>query len=73
MRYTTEVALAVAIEVVDATRGEPATRGAPPEPDFVALRVQLGALEITDALPLEVLAELELDALDRLRRLADEP
>ena len=73
MRYTTEVELAVAVEILDATRGVPATRGAPPEPDFVALCVRLGALEITDALPLEVLAELELDALERLRRLVDEP
>ena len=73
MTYTTEVELAVTIEILDAARGAAATRATPPEPDDIALCVRLGALEVTDALPVEVLAALEVDALERLRAAADEP
>jgi hypothetical protein len=72
MRYTTWVELELAVEILDATRATPGSRWTPPEPDEVALRVTLGALEITDALPAEVLADLEVDALERLRAAADE-
>ena len=64
--YRTTVELEVAVEVLDAVRGGPVGRWTPPEPDEIALRVTLGALDLTDALPAEVLADLELDALDRL-------
>ena len=72
MRYTVELELPLTVEVLDAVRGAPATREAPPEPDSVALLVRLGELDITAALPPEVLANLEDDALERLRRAADE-
>jgi hypothetical protein len=65
--YTTEVELAVTVEVVEATRGSSGSGWVPPEPDEVAVRVTLGALDLTDALPPDVLADLELEALDRLR------
>jgi hypothetical protein len=71
--YTTEVELAVTVEVLDAARGTAATRATPPEPDYIALCVRLGPLEVTEALPVEVLAGLEEDALERLRAAADEP
>jgi hypothetical protein len=54
-------------------RGAEATRDTPAEPDEIELCVRLGALDITEALPLDVIAYLELDALERLRRAADEP
>ena len=73
MRYTTAVELELAVEVLDATRGAPGARWTPPEPDEVTVRVTLGALDLTDALPAEVLADLELDALDRLHAAADAP
>ena len=73
MIYTTEVELAVTVEVLDAARGTAATRATPPEPDYIALCVRLGPLEVTEALPVEVLAGLEEDALERLRAAADEP
>jgi hypothetical protein len=71
--YTLEIDLALTVEVLEAVRGAEATRDTPAEPDEVELCVRLGSLEITDALPLDVLAYLELDALERLRRAADEP
>jgi len=73
MRYTVEVELSLTVKVLDAAQGAPATRETPPEPDFVYLSVHLGALEVTAFLPPEVLANLEDDALERLRRAADEP
>jgi hypothetical protein len=71
--YTLEFELPLTIEVLEAVHGAEATRDTPAEPDEVELCVRLGPLEITDALPLDVLAYLELDALERLRRAADEP
>ena len=73
MRYDVECELTLAVEVLDAARGTPATRATPPEPDYIALCVRLGPLEITEALSAEVLADLEEDALERLRAAADEP
>ena len=73
MTYTLEFELPLTVEVLEAVRGAEATRDTPAEPDEVELCVRLGPLEITDALPLDVLAYLELDALERLRRAADEP
>jgi hypothetical protein len=70
--YTTEVELVLAVEVRDAARGAAATRATPPEPDWIELLVRLGPLDVTGALPPEVLAGLEEDALERLRAAADE-
>ena len=67
MQYTTTLELEVCVEVVEAVRGHPSGRWTPPEPDEASVRVTLGTLEITDALAPEVLADVELDALDRLR------
>jgi len=73
MRYTVEVELPLTVTVLDAAKGAPATRETPPEPDFVYLSVHLGPLDVTGFLPPEVLTTLEDDALERLRRAADEP
>ncbi len=79
MKYTVEVELpltvelTLTVEVYDAARGAEITRETPPEPDWIALAVRLGPLDVTEALPPEVLAALEDDALERLRRAADEP
>ena len=73
MRYTVEVELPLDVEIYDAARGAPVTRETPPEADWVALCVRLGPLDVTEVLPPEVLANLEDDALERLRRAADEP
>jgi len=73
MKYTVEVELPLTVEIYDAARGVEATRERPPEPDWVALAVRLGPLDVTEVLPPDVLANLEDDALERLRRAADEP
>jgi len=73
VRYTVELELPVTVRVLDAARGAPATRETPPEPDYVYVSVHLGALDVTGFLPPEVLANVEDDALERLRRAADEP
>lgn len=73
MRYTVELELPLTVEIYDAARGLEATREAPPEPDWVALAVRLGPLDVTEALPPDILANLEDDALERLRRAAAEP
>ena len=73
MTYTVELELPLRITVCDALHGVEATRDTPAEPDWIELVVQLGALDVTEALPPEVLATLEDDALERLRRAADEP
>lgn len=73
MTYTLELDLPVTVEVIDAGRG---TRGGPweaPEPGWVELRVALGALDITAALPRDVLESLEGDARERLEAAAAEP
>jgi len=71
--YTVELELPLTVAVLDAARGAAVTRDTPAEPDWIALRVTLGALDVTEALPPDVLADLEDDALERLRRAADEP
>jgi hypothetical protein len=71
--YTVELELPLTVEVIDAGRG---TRGGPweaPEPGWVELRVSLGALDITAALPRDVLEGLEGDARERLEAAAAEP
>ncbi len=73
MRYTVELELRLTVEIYDAIRGAEVTPDTPPEPDWVAVAVRLGPLDVTEALPPEVLANLEDDALERLRRAADEP
>ena len=67
MTYTLEVELPLTVEILECSRGVGSTRDTPPEPDFVALSVRLGALELTGHLPPDVLANLEDDALQRLR------
>jgi hypothetical protein len=64
--FTLDVELPLTVEATGAVCG---TRGGPweePEPDSVDLVVRLGALDITGALPAEVLASLEADVLERL-------
>ena len=73
MTYTVELDLALTVEVLEAVRGAGAGPWAPPEPDWVGLCVRLGALDVTEALPVDVLETLHDDALERLRRAADEP
>ena len=66
MTYTVELDLAVTVEVIRATRGVSGSRWTEPEPDDVELCVRLGALDVTTALPADVLKDLEGDALERL-------
>ena len=73
MRYTVELELPLTVDVMDSMHGVEATRETPPEPDWVCLSVKLGPLDVTEALPADILANLEDDALERLRRAADEP
>jgi hypothetical protein len=76
-RYTTEVTLDVEVEILDATQGTPGRYGDrpercyPPEAAEVELCVRLGALDITPALPADVLEALAADALERLQDAAD--
>jgi hypothetical protein len=71
--YTTEVELELAVEVLTAERGSRGGRWHAPEPDSVELRVRLGELDVTAALPADVLAALEDDARERLFDAALEP
>ena len=73
MRYTVELEVPLTVVVVECERGAAGTRETPPEPDFIALSVWLGALNVTEYMPPDVVANLEDDALERLRRAADEP
>ena len=73
MTYTLELELLVTVEVVDAGRGTRGGAWEAPEPGWVELRVSLGALDITAALPRDVLERLESDAVDRLEAAGDEP
>ncbi len=73
MTYPVELALTVTVEVTGAVRG---ARGGPweePEPDAVDVVVRLDEVDITEALPADVLADLEADALWRLSWAATEP
>jgi len=69
--YTVELDLEVTVEILSA---EPGCRGGgwdPPEPASVELRVSLGTLDITAALPADDLDALEVDALERLADAAE--
>jgi hypothetical protein len=78
--FPTELTLRVEIEVLDARRGTPGRYDAlpeacyPAEPDEVELTVWLGEeprLDVTAALPAEVLELLRAEALERLQDEAD--
>jgi hypothetical protein len=71
--YTVELELALTVKVLHAERGSRGGRWHAPEPDTVELRVRVGDLDVTQALPADVLAALEDDALERLRPEVDEP
>jgi len=71
--YTVALELPVTVDVLDAVRGADATRATPAEPDSVDLLVRVGAVDVTGALPVDVLENLRDDALERLRRAAEEP
>jgi hypothetical protein len=77
--FTTECEVELTVEVLDATRGARAHTTGPPdgwlpgEGDSVDLVVRLGDVDVTGALPADVLEELAADALERLEALADEP
>jgi hypothetical protein len=70
--FTAEVALDVEVEVLDATRatagryGDRPERCAPAEPEAVELAVRLGGLDVTLALPADVLEALREEALELL-------
>jgi hypothetical protein len=76
-RYTTEVTLDVEVEILSATRGTAGRYGDrpercyPAEGDAVELCVRLGTLDLTAALPPDVLEALAEDALERLQDAAD--
>jgi hypothetical protein len=79
--FPTEVTLRVEIEVLDARRGTPGRYDAlpeacyPAEPDEVELTVWLGEeparLDVTAALPADILEALTAEALERLQDAAD--
>ena len=73
MTYPVEVELKLTVEVIDAGRGTRGGRWEAPEPGWVELRVCLGALDITAALPRDVLEGLEGDARERLEAARAEP
>jgi hypothetical protein len=73
MTYTVELEVALTVEVLHAERGSRGGRWHAPEPDSVELRVSLGELDVTQALPADVLAGLEDDARERLETAAGEP
>lgn len=76
--YTTEITLAVEVEVLSAERAEPGRyaerpeRCAPGETAYVELAVRLGTLDITAALPGAMFDALADEALERLQDAADE-
>ena len=79
MTFESEVTVPVTVEVLDATRGTPARIGdrpercSPAEGDSVDLTVMLGGIDVTGALPSDVLEALAADALERLEADAAEP
>lgn len=73
MIFTVERELALTVEVVNAERGTPGGRWEAPEPECIELRVCLGTLDITAAVPGELLVELEADARERLEDAGAEP
>jgi hypothetical protein len=78
MTFTTDCELELVVEVLDATRARAACTTGPPdawlpgEGASVDLLVKLGDVDVTGALPADVLEELAYEALDRLEALADD-
>jgi hypothetical protein len=78
MTFTTDCELELTVEVLDATRARaacttgPADAWLPGEGASVDLVVRLGDVDVTGALPADVLEELAYEALDRLEALADD-
>ena len=72
MTFDSEVCVPVVVEVLDATRatrgrfGDAPERCYPSEGDAVSLRVALGGVDITAALPADVLEALASEALEQL-------
>lgn len=72
MTFDAEVCLSVTVEVQGATKETPGRSGDAPErcyphePESVELAVTLGGVDITAALPADVLDALETEALERL-------
>jgi hypothetical protein len=70
--FESEITAPVTVEVLDATRetrgrfGDAPERCYPSEGDSVELAVRLGGVDITAALPADVLEGLASEALDRL-------
>jgi hypothetical protein len=73
MRYTTALELELAVEILDAVGGRSGSLWAPPEAASADVAVYLGALDVTGALPPDVLEALRADALERLEAAAAEP
>jgi hypothetical protein len=83
MTFTTEIAVNVEVEVLDATRGTPGRYGdrpeacAPAEDEMVEFRVWLCRdpvrIDITTALPTEVGEALGAEVFERLEDAAAEP
>jgi hypothetical protein len=79
--FTAEIAIDVEVEVLDATRATPGRyadrpeRCVPAEPERVELAVRLWRdqvwVDVTPALPADVLEALRADALERLGDAAD--
>ena len=72
MTFTSEVTAPVTVEVLSctaATRGrydDRPERSTPAEPEAVELAVRLGGVDVTAALPADVLEALRDEALERL-------
>jgi len=75
--YTTEVELELTVRVLSAHAGRPGHFHGPPDawepadPPEVELAVTLGTLDVTAALPSDVLEALAADALERLADAAE--
>ena len=72
MTFESEITAAVTVDVLDVTRARAGRysdlpeRCFPAESDCVELSVKLGGLDITAALPADVLESLRAEALERL-------
>jgi hypothetical protein len=73
MTFPAEVTVEVTVEVLEATRGttgryaDQPERCWPSEPDAVELCVRLGTVDVTAAVPADVLEALAAEALERLQ------
>ena len=71
MTFASEITVAVQVEVVDYTRAttgrffDRPERSAPAEPEAIELAVRLGSLDVTHALPVDVLDALRAEALEQ--------